>query len=378
MKILKNKYNALLIIFLFSYSFLFSQIKIKGRVTYERKALEGATVTIKRDGKTVKTFTTPKSGKFYYILELNENYIIEVSKPYYVTEKIEIDTRVPSQKLQEGVTGNFSINIDLIELFEELDLSILEKPIAKIKYFPEKDAFDYDRKHFEKINKYVTSLYEQYYKLKEEGASPVKEKLSIAENTKQNEVKEKDENDKVSENKKTNKNTENLKTNNKVKQKISETHKKEPEDSLLTKEKLEEDEKNLNKQIEKDITLKEYKEQIYNEKNDDKYDFNKNKNLKNNEFNSILEEIKNNEKKSNIKEAITVYYVKPKIIIKEESETLKKIFFIDVIFPYTVIHFKKIDYKLTGLSYYKNNEPISKNDFYKYMNKYNVELNKLK
>jgi len=122
-----------------------------------KKRMEGAVVTIKRNGAVWKTVTSPANGKFQAGLLPDAIYMIEVSKPGFVSKKIQVSTKnVPPDDAKYG----FDIPMD-ISLFEEmdgLDVSILNQPIGKIAFNPETGYMDHDAAYTKSIQKEMDRL----------------------------------------------------------------------------------------------------------------------------------------------------------------------------------------------------------------------------
>ncbi|MDG1222265.1 MAG: hypothetical protein P8P19_05860 [Polaribacter sp.] len=98
-----------------------------------KKRMDGATITIKKNGSVWKTITADAKGYFDVPLLPGAVYIVEVSKPMHVTKRIEIDTRnVPAEDAKFGFDVKFDVS--LFEKMEGLDVSILKQPIGKFKF----------------------------------------------------------------------------------------------------------------------------------------------------------------------------------------------------------------------------------------------------
>ncbi|MCO6499739.1 MAG: hypothetical protein J5I47_05105 [Vicingus serpentipes] len=117
-----------------------------------KKRFEGVTITIKRNGTTWKTLTSPANGSFDISLEPNAIYMIEFSKSGYVTKKMEFSTKnVPEEDAKYGF--EFPMEMSLFEKREGLDVSILNKPIAKVAFDPNTGYMDYDPEYTKSIKK---------------------------------------------------------------------------------------------------------------------------------------------------------------------------------------------------------------------------------
>ena len=131
-----------------------------------KKRMEGATITIKRNGSTWKTLNPPANGRFEAALEPDAIYIIEFSKYGHVTKRIQLSTKnVPPEDAKYGF--EFPLEINLFEQIDGLDVSILDKPIGKVEFDPETGYMDYDVA-------YTKSIQKELDRLKKELADKVK------------------------------------------------------------------------------------------------------------------------------------------------------------------------------------------------------------
>ena len=125
-----------------------------------KKRMEGAVITIKRNGSVWKTLNPPANGKFEAALTPNAVYIIEFSKPGHVTKRMQLSTKnVPEEDSKYGF--EFPLEMNLFEKVDGLDVSILNKPIAKIEFNPETGYMDYDPVYTKLIKKELDRLKEE-------------------------------------------------------------------------------------------------------------------------------------------------------------------------------------------------------------------------
>lgn len=124
------------------------------------QALEGAVVTLFKGGIQTQTVTTNNSGRFKFVLDPNNQYLVTVTKPGYITKRFEISTfNVPSDR-GEGTFSPYDIEVGLFKIFPGLDYSCLDKPVAKIAYnpAPDVDDFDWDKVYTASIQQCVDEL----------------------------------------------------------------------------------------------------------------------------------------------------------------------------------------------------------------------------
>ncbi|KJS06269.1 MAG: hypothetical protein VR77_05565, partial [Flavobacteriales bacterium BRH_c54] len=155
------------------------KLDVKGTVKNEdtKKRFEGVTITIKRNGAVWKTINTPANGEFVLELPPDAVYLVEFSKPGFTGKKIEFSTKnVPPEDAKYGF--EFPMEMNLFEEVEGLDVSILDKPIAKVAFDPAYGYMDYDPNYTKSIQKELEQLkkdHEQKRK-EQEAARKAKEK----------------------------------------------------------------------------------------------------------------------------------------------------------------------------------------------------------
>lgn len=128
-----------------------NKLRIYGKVTYNDKNLESANVDLYQFGEQVEGIITNNSGRFEFILDLETEYSIEITKPNFITKVISINTSGsdPNQALYGYEFGGWEVGI--YKDFKELDKTVLEAPIAIIEYSEEIQNFDYNIKYTRKI-----------------------------------------------------------------------------------------------------------------------------------------------------------------------------------------------------------------------------------
>lgn len=170
-KLLTYFQNKLLVILLLlSSSVTYAQwsLDVVGTVKKEEtnKRFEGVTITIKKNGAVWKTLTSESTGKFQAALEPDGIYLIEFSRPNHVTKRIEFSTKnVPPDDAKYGF--EFPMEMNLFEKIDGLDVSILNKPIAKVAFNPATGYMDYDPE-------YTKSIKNELDRLKDELAQRLK------------------------------------------------------------------------------------------------------------------------------------------------------------------------------------------------------------
>ncbi|RMG81132.1 MAG: hypothetical protein D6707_05310, partial [Bacteroidetes bacterium] len=152
--------KTLLFIALFALSFAgFSQpvLFIDGMVREGKSKLPDAVITVYKNGSKVNSVTTADNGRFALELDLGASYILEFSKPGYVSKKISINTKGPPPEDAE-YGYEYPISVTLFKEIEGLDVSILKQPIGKIFYNADEGIFDYDAEYTKSIQKQLAQL----------------------------------------------------------------------------------------------------------------------------------------------------------------------------------------------------------------------------
>lgn len=148
----------------------FYYLELKGTIRHltgenkdEAIALDSAVIKVYNErNMLVAQFLTSKKGRCNFKLPLNRRFIVEVSKRGYVSKKLEVNTKVPPEKKFAYV---FPFSLDIFEDVPGLDVSILNKPIARVSYLFTISQFDYDNVYTSKINTDLKKMYKEYYQL---------------------------------------------------------------------------------------------------------------------------------------------------------------------------------------------------------------------
>ncbi|MEO0403827.1 MAG: hypothetical protein AAF193_03050, partial [Bacteroidota bacterium] len=138
------------------------------------KKLEGVEVSVLQNGKQFDQFTTSGSAKYSLELPLGSDYIIMFSRNDYVTKKIEIKTKnIP----EEDQRGGFQLAMDmsLFQYVEGFDISILDKPIGRAGFDPQKNSINFDYGYTESIKQEIDDEWERLEDLEKNMAKMLKQ-----------------------------------------------------------------------------------------------------------------------------------------------------------------------------------------------------------
>jgi len=136
---------------------------VHGVVVGEKRPLNKSIVKLLVKNNTIDKKITSPNGKFQFKLDLDKNYLITFSKDGYVSKKISFVTEVPES---ESGIWEYKFSVELFEMLEGLDVSILDKPISKIKYYEFSADFDYDDEYTNSMKKQLENLMQQAETLK--------------------------------------------------------------------------------------------------------------------------------------------------------------------------------------------------------------------
>ena len=101
--------------------------------------------------KKHNSLRTPASGKFTLKLEYDNYFKLEVSKMGLVTKKFEFDTEIPSN-ISENQNFSFEFIVVLFPNYNYIDMSVLDQPLAVVRYTKRYDDFFYDYDYAKKMH----------------------------------------------------------------------------------------------------------------------------------------------------------------------------------------------------------------------------------
>ena len=144
-------------------------VLVDGVVEERNKGLKGAVVTLFENSVQVDNFVTLGTGNFQFTLLLNNDYVIVAGRPGYVTKKISISTsNIPQERLKKTFVPTVKFGIVLFEKIEGLDVSILDKPVAKWVYDQREDIFVHDEEYAKSIQDETTRFLREFEQKKRE------------------------------------------------------------------------------------------------------------------------------------------------------------------------------------------------------------------
>lgn len=117
-----------------------SKLNVVGEISDDQGYLEGVIVEIERDSSIVASYRTDTAGKFNFLLDYGNYYLITFTKRGFTEKKIIVDTDLPEKKHPDLFQ---LVNLRL-RLIESLGESILDaKPLGKVAFNRTTKEFDY-------------------------------------------------------------------------------------------------------------------------------------------------------------------------------------------------------------------------------------------
>ncbi|MBN1952686.1 MAG: tetratricopeptide repeat protein, partial [Bacteroidales bacterium] len=108
-----------------------STLDVIGVVEQDMVAVENAKITLSKDGKVIQTEYTNRKGEFRFQMDINSEYLVEISKQGLLTKKIAFNTEIPSD-----VVGKWTMEfaMSLFPGCEGANTSALDSPVDRVKY----------------------------------------------------------------------------------------------------------------------------------------------------------------------------------------------------------------------------------------------------
>ncbi|MCX7862110.1 MAG: carboxypeptidase regulatory-like domain-containing protein, partial [Bacteroidales bacterium] len=153
---------ACILIFLFfqpinSYCQKQGYLRISGQVKSGKDKIANATINLYENNTKINSVTSNANGDFSFNLDFDKTYIIEVSANNFASKKVLVDTKIPEKDL----IYKYTFTVDLFVKIDGVDYSLLNKPVTKIVYNDEADAFDYDIPYTESMRKEIDKIITQ-------------------------------------------------------------------------------------------------------------------------------------------------------------------------------------------------------------------------
>ncbi|OFY85610.1 MAG: hypothetical protein A3F72_10615 [Bacteroidetes bacterium RIFCSPLOWO2_12_FULL_35_15] len=125
-------------------------LEFYGKAKFNGKPIEGVNFELKKEGATISTQQTKRSGKFEFEIPIstankNTEYVINVSKKGFLTKKISVNTFIPQQEISENHLTKFICIIEELVMIEFNENEIvLVNPSARFRWETNLKEFTYD------------------------------------------------------------------------------------------------------------------------------------------------------------------------------------------------------------------------------------------
>lgn len=132
----------------------------QGNVYENNFDIVGALIQVYDRGQVVNSTTTDNGGFYALELDLGSDYVIVISKEGYVSKRFTVNTMdVPEEFAEKHFSG---INVDVVlhKRMAGVDYSIMEKPLNKYAYNPDKINFEFDLKYLQQVKIELEAVYE--------------------------------------------------------------------------------------------------------------------------------------------------------------------------------------------------------------------------
>jgi hypothetical protein len=156
--ILKIFYKVRIVFLIFTLLFSFTAdaqkktafLQFSGNVSSGTKKLPTAQLQVFENGSLKETIPAKENGSWIVTLDLGKEYILVYSCPGYVSKSVEVNTLVPPDAADISYVQKF--NMELNEDIQGLSKSDpMNKPIARWKYTPGIEDFDFDPVYTKRI-----------------------------------------------------------------------------------------------------------------------------------------------------------------------------------------------------------------------------------
>ncbi len=134
----------------------------------DKKRLDGAKIDIKKNGSNFRQVTTGPKGDFEISLPPNAKYMLIFSYDGHVSKRIAFNTSNVPPEMTEGGDFLFRFDMSLFREREGLDVSILSKPLAEIKFEGDAQDFTYDKAYTKSVQAQMDKLRSDLEAMEEE------------------------------------------------------------------------------------------------------------------------------------------------------------------------------------------------------------------
>ncbi|MHC1707541.1 MAG: hypothetical protein AB9842_08475 [Bacteroidales bacterium] len=158
---------VLLVILLFTLSVKSQNIGyvlVEGIVYVNNKPVSNVNIKVFLRDSQIGHVRSEADGKFEFELPFNEKYQVEVSKFGLVTKRFTFNTELPAGEREDQIYS-FRLHLDLFPPFEEVDMSLLDNPMAYISYDSEIGIYGFNLEEATETVRKVRQLEKRIYSI---------------------------------------------------------------------------------------------------------------------------------------------------------------------------------------------------------------------
>lgn len=150
------------------------QLIFTGKVANGFMEVSNPTIEVRSTTGKVKHFSGEADGSFTIHLPYNEVYTVSITKEDLVKKKVEVNTYVPSNQKKQEMQFDLG-TLDLFNTSYGIDYSILNQPIAQIKWNREDGRMNFNHKFNKNIQAALRKMNEMVVRKRAENPIQVKE-----------------------------------------------------------------------------------------------------------------------------------------------------------------------------------------------------------
>lgn len=115
-------------------------------------AAEGVEIEMKKDGQSITTLTTSKTGKYYIempvsVLNKNNEYLLFVSLPGTIPKSISVNTYISPEEFNENTFPRYVFDLEIKMIETTMKQIVVERASGRIHWDFEQHAFAFDQSY---------------------------------------------------------------------------------------------------------------------------------------------------------------------------------------------------------------------------------------
>ncbi len=155
-------------------------VAVEGIVFVNNMPISGVDVKVFQKGNEIHFGRSVDDGSFYFRLNLNEVYEVVIGRAGLVTKRFIFDTEIPDSE-PSNEEFFFPLQLDLFPPLEEVDMSLLDEPMALIEFDPVNKIFSFDLDEAKEAVRRVKDKQKEIEEILKEKARQYKELFDLAE-----------------------------------------------------------------------------------------------------------------------------------------------------------------------------------------------------